>query len=81
VYTPEVVSLLLQNGADVNAKDVTGRTALISAATGFGPNLEVVFLLLENGADVNAKNNDGKTALECASDPRVISLIKLYEEK
>ena len=49
----EITELLLSKGADVNIKDIQGKTALIFAAT-YG-NKEIVELLLSNGADVNAK--------------------------
>jgi ankyrin repeat protein len=76
---PELVSLLLKNGADVNAKNGYGVTILMVASIGNSP--EVVSLLLENGADINARSNDGRTVLEYASDPKVISLLRQYEEK
>ena len=63
---PEIVQLLLDKGAEVNAKDHSGRTALIWALVAFEKNdfnpasLEV---LLNNGAEVNAKDQNGQTAL------------------
>jgi ankyrin repeat protein len=81
--TEEVVSLLLKYGADINVKNEDGRTALMLAA-GYD-NLDeavvIVSLLLENGADASAEDNDGRTALEIARDPKVISLLRQYEEK
>jgi ankyrin repeat protein len=57
----EVVEALLAKGADVNAKDDLGMTALI-LASGLG-HREVVQLLLDKGADVNAMSKTGRTAL------------------
>ncbi|KAF4446968.1 Ankyrin repeat-containing protein [Fusarium austroafricanum] len=46
---PEIVKLLLDEGADVNAADLEGRTALMEAA--YWGRLENVQHLLEHGAD------------------------------
>jgi len=62
----EIVEVLLDNGADVNAYNNYGDTALINASEkGYE---EVVDMLLDNGADVNAKNKDGETALMMARE-------------
>jgi ankyrin repeat protein len=61
---PEVKRLLAK-GADVNAKDRDGSTALMIASSLDKP--EVVQLLLDEGADVNARNKNGLTALMLAS--------------
>jgi ankyrin repeat protein len=59
------VEALLAKGADVNAKDAFGMTALEAASeTG---HLDVVQALIDRGADVNAKDNGGLTALIRAS--------------
>jgi uncharacterized protein len=60
---------LLDRGAAVEAKDGTGRTALIEAV--FGGHKDAVELLLERGAEVNGQDADGWTALmEAASKGR-----------
>jgi ankyrin repeat protein len=53
--------LLLEKGADVNAKNGFGETPLHCACKQ-GHEENVVSLLLENGAEVNAQGNDGKTS-------------------
>jgi len=59
-----MVRLLLERGADINAKGNDGRTALYLAASGgHGP---TVRLLLDRGADHKAKNKNGLTALDSA---------------
>ncbi len=62
---PAAVEALLAKGADVNAKDNSGLTALMRASQFV--HLDVVQALLAKGADVNPKRNDGLTALMTAS--------------
>jgi ankyrin repeat protein len=58
------VQALLNRGANVNATDHEGKTALMWAAQ--NGRQDVVPVLLEKGADVNAKDKKGKTALDLA---------------
>jgi ankyrin repeat protein len=72
-----MMSLLLKNGADVNAANERDETALIIVSKLTAPKLETLWpisfkksyetallsLLIENGANVNAKDADGNTAL------------------
>ena len=57
----KTLSLLLQAGADVNAKNAKGETALMKAVE-YG-NFEKVDTLLNNGASVNARTKEGITPL------------------
>ena len=61
----EIVAMLLEKGANVNAKTKDGRRALFLASA--NGHAEIVAMLLAAGADVNAKDNDGWTALIVAS--------------
>lgn len=56
----DIVSLLLKNGADVNALNEGGSTPLMLAS--MQGHVEIVKLLVKNGADVNLTNKDGFTA-------------------
>lgn len=60
----EVVTELLDRGADVNAKSQEEQTALMLAADAGA--LEVVKLLLAKGADAKAKDRDEWTAVQYA---------------
>ncbi len=58
----ERAKVCIKLGADMNAKDNVGGTALMWAASrGYK---DIAELLIKSGADVNAKNNNGRTALE-----------------
>ncbi|HTQ99937.1 MAG TPA: ankyrin repeat domain-containing protein [Candidatus Acidoferrum sp.] len=59
-----VTKRLLEAGANVNAADNFGQTALFGAATSAWNS--VVQLLVDNGADLNHKDSAGKTALDAA---------------
>lgn len=61
----DIVQLLLDNGAEVNAKDDFGETTLMRAAIADRP--DTVRFLLDNGADVNAQTREGMTALMFAA--------------
>jgi len=61
-----MVALLLDRGADIDRKGMTGRTALGWAAN--GSRREVVELLLDRGANIEIRDNDGKTPAELASN-------------
>jgi hypothetical protein len=61
----EIARLLLQNGAEVNAKDNHGHTPLQDAA--FQGHVNILHLLVENGADLEAQDNDGERVLHIAA--------------
>jgi ankyrin repeat protein len=52
----DIVKALLAHGADVNAKEDRGRTALIYAV--YNGHTDIVKALLKEGADVDVKNKD-----------------------
>ncbi|MEO8076201.1 MAG: ankyrin repeat domain-containing protein [Acidobacteriota bacterium] len=62
--TPDVLRVLIERGAPVNASNRFGATALMWAATSRAENLTTLLAL---GADVDARTRNGRTALLTAT--------------
>jgi ankyrin repeat protein len=61
---------LVRVGADINARDENGRTALINTADySYEESLPIAKILVEAGADINAQDADGATALLVSTVP------------
>jgi ankyrin repeat protein len=76
---PAIVPLLLAHGAQIDAKNTEGETALHGAVK-FGKE-EAVKILLSAGADINVKEKFGFTALDIAkAKPWNKNIITLLEE-
>ena len=72
----QIVSLLITNGAEVNAVGSEGRTPLLLAAT--CGSLPIAEVLLQHKADIQARNALGKTPLHQAAtfgDDRLVELL------
>ena len=77
----DAVRYLLDQGADVNARDERGRSALTEAA--FNGNASVIKELILRGAHLNALSDEG-TALDIAINtkhPEAIEMLKHYGAK
>ncbi|KAK1015761.1 hypothetical protein LTR54_003490 [Friedmanniomyces endolithicus] len=78
----EIVELLLEHGADVNAPPRDGCCTALQAAS-FGGFEVVVALLLAAGADVNSKGTHwggGETAIQCAEFGRHAAVAKMLAD-
>lgn len=58
---PEIAELLLEKGANINARDGAGNTALMGVV--FKGDKGLTALLIDKGADINLQNYSGATAL------------------
>jgi len=65
---PDVCKMLIQFGADIDARSEQGQTPLICAAQ--SGKYEVARILIESGADIHVSPEHGRTALEEARDHR-----------
>jgi hypothetical protein len=74
--TPSVVKALLARGANVNARDKWGRTALHYAAWNGDITRANVRLLLNAGANVNAQDREGLTPLMVAREPANVRMLQ-----
>ena len=74
----ETAQLLIEHGADKNAKDHDGLTPL--HYTSENGQLKTAKLLIEHGADVKAKGNHGETTLHWASQYGHLDIAKLLIE-
>src|SRR5262245_24268090 len=75
----EAMQLLIEQGADVNAKDGAGETALMSACA--GGNAPAVQLLIGRGADVKVTSKRNETALGFAATSGVQASVEMLLAK
>ena len=73
----DIAGMLLENGANVGAKNIRGETPLHTLLHSRRGACEVATLFLKHGADVEAKNNMGETPLHCACYIANLKTVKL----
>ena len=74
----EVIELLLANGADINATNITGFTPIHHAAE--NDKEKSVIVLINAGADVGIANRRGKTPMDTAKEKGHKNIVKLLEK-
>ncbi|KAK3395314.1 hypothetical protein B0H63DRAFT_492216 [Podospora didyma] len=75
----KIMDILLNKGADINALDSTGRSALHCAVE--GERMDAVTLLVERGADVNILDGKGLSALHFAVEKGMEDAVVLFIEQ
>ena len=73
-----VVLEMLDKGADIDASDINGDTALILAST--NGKKETVLALLKRGADIGATGNSIKTSVELAAENGHMDIVRVLNE-
>ena len=77
---PGIVRALIDQGADIEARNAMGYTALMQAACSDYVDAETVKALLEAGADITPKGLDGETALRLARKRGNTEIVRLLLE-
>ncbi len=70
----EVVSILLEEGADINAQNEDHDSPMHLALR--TNHIEIVYMLLRNGGNSKLKGFNNKDCVECAKDMKMFDLVK-----
>jgi ankyrin repeat protein len=71
----EMIKLLIESGADINARTSKGKTALMEAA--YGDKADAVDTLIVMGADINIRDDENRTALIYAARRGTLETIQV----
>ena len=75
----QCLHLLLERGADVNIRDISGSTPLIRASQ--NEDMDCMMTLLKAGADINLSDENGKTGLMYSIKEKNMDCLKLLLEE
>jgi len=67
----DVVSLLLENKADIDVQDNWGNTPLWRSVNNYPDNREIINILIKYGANPEIKNNSGISAMQIMKEDTV----------
>jgi ankyrin repeat protein len=76
---PEIVTLLLDGGANPNLQDGDGNTALHYASrrgSSLGVRVEAIAILIEHGAALDLENDEGQTAVDVAATEEMAEMLR-----
>ena len=77
---PKVVEVLLEAGANIDARNYLGETALIMAVNN-NPETKMATQLIKSGADINARDYQGHSVLDYAKVAKRTYLVNMLKEK
>lgn len=83
-FSTDIIEFLINEGIDINHKNIHGNTPLFSATTQWAVNKDVIEILVQNGADMDIKNKHGMSAYDIAVQndlPELKNLFDMLREK
>lgn len=75
----DIIQILLDNGATVDAEDVFGNTPLWRCVMHASPNRDAVLALVRRGANASHKNKHGNSPRDVAISTAKRELVQLFE--
>lgn len=76
---PKVIEALLVAGANINARNYLGETALIMSVNS-NPETKITTQLIKSGADINARDYQGHSVLDYAKAAKRTYIVNLLKE-
>jgi 26S proteasome non-ATPase regulatory subunit 10 len=73
----DILELLIESGAHIDATDIAGETPLFAACK--KGNTEGVKILLYNGANINHININDQTCINLTEDPETLSILENWK--
>ena len=77
---PKVIEALLDAGANIDARNYLGETALIMAVNS-NDETKITTQLIKSGADINARDYQGHSVLDYAKNAKKTYIINLLKDK